>query len=172
MLIGIADYAGNTVPWPITWSFPVADYGASSTSVRLSGLLLNTTYAAFQAKSDELAKIRQDLATFLSVSLDRITNVQAAGALGGNATVVSFVIGPGSSKTAVAAAQALAKECAKAIPGLSGSLSSTMTSKVRPRGYSISFVRVTRCITDSHECYFTSHCHACGQPTSPVRSKY
>ncbi len=130
---GVEDQAGNAVPWPITWSFAVADYGASSASVRLSGLLLNTTYVAFQAKSGELAKIQQDIATFLSIPLARITNVQAAAALGGNLTAVSFVInapGAGDTKTAVAAAQALAKEWAKTSPVLSGSLTSAVTSKV------------------------------------------
>jgi hypothetical protein len=130
VLSGVADYAGNSVSWPITWSFAVADYGASSTSVRVSGVVLNTTYAAFQAKSNELANIRQDLATLLSVSLDRITNVQAVGALGGNVTAVSFIIGPGSTKTAVAAAQDLAKQLIKASPGLTGSLSTAVTCKV------------------------------------------
>ena len=130
---GVADHAGNAVPWPVTWSFTVADYGASSASVRVSGLVLNTTYASFQAKSGELANIRQDLATFLSIPIERITNVQAVGALGGNATAVSFVIaapGAGDSKTAVTAAQDVAKECAKSKPTFSGSLSTAITSKV------------------------------------------
>ncbi len=133
MLIGIADYAGNAVSWPITWNFAVADYGANLASVRLSGLLLNTSFTAFQAKSGELTNVRQAIAAFISIPIERVTNVQAVGALGGNITAVSFVIsapGSGDTKTAVAAAQALAKECAKAVPGLSGSLSSTMTSKV------------------------------------------
>jgi hypothetical protein len=133
MLSGIADYAGNIVSWPVSWSFTVADYGASSASVRVSGLLLDTTYAAFQAKSGELDKIQQDLATFLSIPLVRITNVQAAAALGGNITAVSFVIAApasGDTKTAVAAAQDVAKECAKADPGFSGSLSTAKSSKV------------------------------------------
>ncbi len=133
MLSGVADHVGNAVMWPITWSFTVADYGANAASVRISGLVLDTTYAAFQAKSDELAKIRQDLATFLSIPLARITNVQAIGALGGNVTAVSFVItapGAGDSKTAVAAAQALAKECIKTNPAFSGSLSTTLSTQV------------------------------------------
>ncbi len=133
MLSGVADYVGNTVSWPIMWSFAVADYGANSASVRVSGLLLNTTHAAFQAKSGELAKISQDLATFLSIPADRITNVQAAAALGGNATAVSFTINTpasGDTKTALAAAQNIAKECAKANPSFTGSLSTTVTSKV------------------------------------------
>ena len=132
-LDGIEDHAGNAVSWPITWSFAVADYGASSASVRVSGLLLNTTYAAFQVKSGELAKLQQDLATFLFIPVARITNVQAAAALGGNLTAVSFVIDApavGDPKTAVAAAQDLAKEWAKTSPALSGSLASAITSKV------------------------------------------
>ncbi len=130
---GIADYAGNFVSWPVTWSFAVADYGASSASARVTGLLLNTSYAAFQAKNDELASVHQAIAALLSVPLGRIINVQAVAALGGNATAVSFVITPpaaGDTKTAVAAAQDLAKHCIKANPGLSGALSTTMTSKV------------------------------------------
>jgi hypothetical protein len=133
MLSGIGDYAGNVVSWPVTWSFAVADYGANSASVRASGLLLDTTYAAFQAKSGELAKIQQDLATFLSVPVARITNVQAVSALGGNITAVSFVIkapASGDTKTAVAAAQEVAVECAKADPSFSGSLSTAKSSKV------------------------------------------
>ncbi len=134
MLSGVSDPVGNVVSWPVTWSFAVADYGADSASVRVSGLVLATTYAAFQAKSGELATISQDLATFLSIPVDRITNVQAASALGGNVTAVSFVIkapASGDTKTAVAAAQDLAKECAKANPGFSGSLSTAKSSKVK-----------------------------------------
>ena len=133
MVSGIADYAGNFVPWPVTWSFAVADYGASSTSARVSGLLLNTSYAAFQAKNDEVASIRQAIAQLLSIPLDRIINVQAVGALGGNATSVSFVVtapAESNTKTALAAAQDLAKQCTKSNPGLSGALSTPMTSKV------------------------------------------
>ncbi len=133
VLDGVADQAGNAVLWPITWSFAVADYGASSASVRVSGLLLDTTFAAFQAKSGELASIRQDLATFLSIPVERITNVQAVSASGGNITAVSFVIaapGAGDATTSVAAARALAKECAKTTPAFSGSLSTVVSSKV------------------------------------------
>ncbi len=130
---GIADDAGNTVPWPISWSFVVADYGASLASVHLSGLLFNTTYEAFLAKSNEIAHLRQDLSSYLSIPVERIGNVQAVGALGGNITAVSLVItapGAGDTKTAMAAAQDLAKECVKAHPQFSGSLSSAMSSKV------------------------------------------
>ncbi len=133
VLSDVADLASTYVAWPIMWSFAIADYGANLASVRVSGLLLNTTYAAFQAKSGELAKIQQDIATFLSIPLARITNVQAAAALGGNLTAVSFVIDApafGDPKTAVAAAQDLAKEWAKPSPVLSGSLASAITSKV------------------------------------------
>jgi hypothetical protein len=133
VLDGVADEAGNVVPWPIAWSFPVADYGADSASVRVSGLLLGTASAAFQALSGELANIRQDLATFLSIPAARITKVQAVGAHGGNATALSFIIeapAAGDTKTAVSAAHALIKECAKADPDLSGSLNSALSSKV------------------------------------------
>lgn len=133
VLGGVADVAGNVVPWPISWSFVVADYGADSASARVSGLLLDTAFAAFQEKDGEVTNVRQAIASFLSIAQDRITNVQAVSALGGNATAVSFTIaapGVGDTKTAVDAAQAFAKECAKANPGFSGSLSTAMSSKV------------------------------------------
>lgn len=129
-MANVADYAGNALPWPVSWGFLVADYGASAASVRVSGVVLDTTYAAFQAKTGELAKIQQDLATLLGISLGRISNVQAYGALGGNVTALAFVISADSSKTAVAAAQELAQQLAKATPGLGGSLASAVTSKV------------------------------------------
>ncbi len=129
----VADLAGNMVSWPVIWSFPVADYGANAASVRVSGLVLATTYAAFQAKTGELAKIQQDLATLLSVPLARITSTTAYSGLDGNVTAVSFVIaapGAGDTKTAVTAAQDLAQKLAQATPGLAGSLATAVTSKV------------------------------------------
>ncbi len=129
----VADLAGNRLSWPVIWSFPVADYGASTASVRVSGLVLGTTYAAFQAKTGELAKIQQDLATLMGVPLARITSVAAYSALDGNVTAVSFVIaapGAGDTKTAVTAAQVLARRLAQAAPGLTGSLATAVTSKV------------------------------------------
>ncbi len=108
----------------------MADYGAAAASVHVSGLVLDTTFAAFQAKSGELSKIQQDLASALSIPLNRISNLQAFGALGGNMTAVQFVIGASASKTAVAAAHELARKLASASPGLSGSLGSAVTSKV------------------------------------------
>jgi hypothetical protein len=130
IVLNVADQAGNAVPYPVTWSFPVADYGAAAASVHVSGLVLDTTFAAFQAKSGELVKIQQDLASALSIPLDRISNLQAFGALGGNMTALQFVIGAGTSKTAVAAAHELAQKLTNASPGLSGSLGSAVTSKV------------------------------------------
>ncbi len=133
VLDGVADAAGNVVPWPITWSFSVADYGASSTFVHVSGLLLETPYATFQAKIDELLNVRQDIATFLSIPVERITKIKSASGLGGNITALSFVIAApaaSDSKTSAAAAQELAVECIKADPGFSGSLAVVITSKV------------------------------------------
>ncbi len=133
MLTDVADAAGNMVPWPISWSFAVADYGANATTVRISGLLLNTTYQAFQAKSGETDSIRQDLAAFLSIPIERIIDVHVSAAAGINAVAVTFVIAPpgaDDSKTSVSAAQEIIKECAKGNHALTGSLSTVMTSKV------------------------------------------
>ena len=129
----VADLAGNMLSWPVIWSFTVADYGASEASVRVSGLVLSTAYAAFQGKIGELGKNQQDLAILLGVPLARIININAYSALGGNVTALSFVIaapGGGDTKTAVAAAQVLAQKLAQATPGLTGSLAAAITSKV------------------------------------------
>ncbi len=112
----------------------MADYGADAASVRVSGVVLATTYADFQAKTGEAAKIQQDLATLMIVPLARITSVTIYRALDGNVTALSFAItapGAGDTQTALAAAQVLAQKLAQATPGLTGSLATATTSKVR-----------------------------------------
>ncbi len=134
MVSNVADLAGNVLSWPVIWSFPVADYGANAASVRVSGVVLATTYADFQAKTGEAAKIQQDLATLMIVPLARITSVTTYRALDGNMTAMSFAItapSAGDTKTAVTAAQVLAQKLAQATPGLTGSLATAATSKVR-----------------------------------------
>ncbi len=134
MVTDVTDEAGN-VALPVTWSFQYGDFGASDASVHVSGLVLDTIYEAFIAKSGEIARVIAEVASFLGVAASRIVSMQAFSALGGNATALSFtVLAPtnagGDTKTAVVLAQTLAVETVKDSHSFEGALATLIKSKV------------------------------------------
>ena len=119
MLTGVKDLAGNTISWPVAWTFAVADYGAASASVAVSGLVFSSDVSA------NSAAVISELETFLSAS-GRISGLVAT-ASGGKSSA-SFVITSGTP-SAVTKARDLATAVAS-ITASSSPFSSTNLAKL------------------------------------------
>ncbi len=120
---GVADKAGNKAQGSISWSFTVADFGASAASVHVTGLLLNASSSSVNTAA--LTAIKTDLATLLGVADTRLTNLQISNTwIGGvSMTSLELTIAASSSKTATSLAQQLAETVENLAPG-SNALSS------------------------------------------------
>ncbi len=119
---GVKDTAGNIIAWPVMWTFTVADFGASSATVYVSGLLLSTTYASFQ--SSQIAALKAELNALLNLA-DRIDQVIASEAADGS-TALHFTITSGTPSATV-----LGKQLATVVASVgSAPLTSTILSKL------------------------------------------
>jgi hypothetical protein len=106
---GVADKAGNTAQGTTTWSFTVADFGASAASVHVTALLLNVSSSSLNNAA--LTAVKADLAMLLVVADTRLTNLEISDAwIGGVAmSALEFTITASASKTATSLAQQLAE---------------------------------------------------------------
>jgi hypothetical protein len=145
---GVADKAGNKAQGSISWSFTVADFGASAASVHVTGLLLNVS--ASSLNNAALTAIKADLATLLGVADTRFTNLEISDAwIGGVAmSALEFTITASASKTATSLAQQLAETVQILAAGSNAlsSYSSALKIAVSSQVYRLDWLL---CVTDT-----------------------
>ena len=109
-LSGVTDLAGNKLAWPVTWSFTVADFGASDTTACISGLHMMTEFAQYDATN-----VSQDTALFLKVSSSRIAPVEAFASSSDTSTFIKLCIKPPTGGADTETATSLAAKLALAV---------------------------------------------------------
>ncbi len=158
---GVADKAGNKAQGTTTWSFSVADFGASAASVHVTGLLLNVS--ASSLNNAALTAIKADLATLLGVADTRFTNLEISNIwIGGVAmSVLEFTITASASKTATSLAQQLAETVQILAAGSNAlsSYSSALKTAVSSQVYRL-----------DNDCLMQIHCQSCVQVRVVVAS--
>jgi hypothetical protein len=150
---GVADKAGNKAQGTISWSFTVADFGASAASVHVTGLLLNVS--ASSLNNAVLTAIKAELATLLGVADTRFTNLEISDAwIGGVAmSALEFTISTSASKTATSLAQQLAETVqnlaagSNALSSYSSALKTAVSSQVyQLKGLIVSFTIIVNLV--------------------------
>ena len=81
-LTGVADFVGNAISSPLTWSFVMQDFRIQNTSVQVSGLLLSIPYSNNIA-TQLAVNITSAFSQLLSISSSRIQNLAFAPSLDG-----------------------------------------------------------------------------------------
>ncbi len=116
----------------------MADFGASSASVHVTGLLLNVSSSSLNNAA--LTAIKTDLATLLGVADTRFTNLEISDAWidGVAMSALEFTITAAASKTATSLAQQLAETVqilaagSNALSSYSSALKTAVSSQVYP----------------------------------------